>query len=324
MLSDEDLVRTLVAARFPQWAGLPVSRTGSHGTVNAIYRLGGAMAVRLPLAEGGARDVEKEHHWLPRLAAHLPVPIPAPLAQGGPGDGYPWVWSVCRWLEGEPLTRWLGTGRGEQTSGADGSPLDSNELATDLAQFITALRRVDPAGAPPAYRSEQLAARDTDTRRTIEALREALGEEGREGALAVWRAALSAPAPDGPGVWSHGDLQPGNILIKEGRLGAVIDFGCVGLADPALDLMAAWYLLPATARPRFRTALAADDATWRRARGWALSVALPELAHYRTTNPVMADNARRVIGELLAERADLRGGVIRAGSDPNAESVREE
>ncbi|MGW1465598.1 aminoglycoside phosphotransferase family protein [Streptomyces sp. NPDC002308] len=307
MLSDEDLVRALVAAQFPQWAGLPVTRTGSHGTVNAIYRLGGAMAVRLPLGEDGARDVEKEHHWLPRLAAHLPVPIPAPLAQGGPAEGYPWAWSVCRWLEGEPLTRWLGSSGSEQGAEESGSIPDGGELSSDLAQFITALRRIDTAGAPSAYRSEPLAARDADTRRTIEALREVLGEEGAEEALAVWRAALAAPEQDGPGVWSHGDLQPGNILIKEGRLGAVIDFGCMGLADPALDLMAAWYLLPATARPRFRTALDADGATWRRARGWALSVALPELAHYRTTNPVMADNARRVIGELLAEETGLRG-----------------
>ncbi|MFD6425586.1 aminoglycoside phosphotransferase family protein [Streptomyces sp. NPDC060198] len=303
MLSDEDLVRALVAAQFPQWAGLPVHRTGDHGTVNAVYRLGGAMAVRLPLAEGGARDVEKEQHWLPRLAAHLPVPVPAPLAEGGPGEGYPWSWSVCRWLEGEPLTGWSGTEAGEQ-AGEDADSLpDPSELASELAQFITALRRVDRSGAPPAYRGEPLAGRDAATRRTIEALREVLGDEGSEGALAVWEAAVSAPAPDGPGVWSHGDLQPGNILIKEGRLGAVIDFGCMGLADPALDLMAAWYLLPAAARPRFRTESGADAATWRRARGWALSVALPELDHYRTTNPVMAGNARRVLGELLAEES---------------------
>ncbi|MEU1086613.1 aminoglycoside phosphotransferase family protein [Streptomyces sp. NPDC005892] len=306
MLSDEDLVRALVAAQFPQWAGLPVHRTGSHGTVNAIYRLGGAMAVRLPLAEPGARDVEKEHHWLPRLAAHLPVPIPAPLAQGGPGEGYSWPWSVCRWLEGEQLNRWLAPEGCELGVGVvEGHP-DGSELAADLAQFVIALRRVDPAGAPPAYRCEPLAARDDDTRRTIGSLRGVLhaapdGRPGAEAALAVWEAALRAPAPDGPGVWSHGDLQPGNILIKEGRLGAVIDFGCMGLADPALDLMAAWYLLPATARSGFRTASGADEATWRRARGWALSIALPELAHYRSTNQVMAANARRVIGELVAE-----------------------
>ncbi|MGW0854387.1 aminoglycoside phosphotransferase family protein [Streptomyces sp. NPDC002690] len=305
MLCDENLVRALVAAQFPQWAGLPVHRTGAHGTVNAVYRLGGAMAVRLPLGEGGARDAEKEHQWLPRLAEHLPVPIPAPLAQGSPGEGYPWSWSVCRWLEGEPLAGWLGPENGEHGPCA-GDTHPSGELASDLAQFISALRRVDSAGAPPAYRCEALVARDADTRRTAEGLRGVLGEisgdgRGADTAIAVWEAALSAPAPDGPGVWSHGDLQPGNILIKEGGLGAVIDFGCMGLADPALDLIAAWYLLPADARPRFRTALDADAATWRRARGWALSVALPELAHYRTTNPVMAANARRVIGELLAE-----------------------
>lgn len=310
MLSDEDLVRALVAAQFPQWAGLPVHRTGSHGTVNAIYRLGGAMAVRLPLGEGGARDVEKEHHWLPRLAAHLPVPIPVPLAQGDPGEGYPWTWSVCRWLEGEPLTGWLAPGNGEQSPADRDTRPESDELAADLAQFITALRRIDPAGAPPAYRSETLASRDAATRGTIESLRGApdagpvATSRGAGAALAVWDTALRAAAPDGPAVWSHGDLQPGNVLIKEGRLGAVIDFGCTGLADPALDLMAAWYLLPASARPRFRTAVRADDATWSRARGWALSVALPELAHYRTTNPVMATHARRVIGELLAEAGE--------------------
>ncbi|WEH40288.1 aminoglycoside phosphotransferase family protein [Streptomyces sp. NBC_01218] len=314
MLSDEDLVRALVAAQFPQWAGLPVRRTGSHGTVNAVYRLGGAMAVRLPLAEGGARDAEKEHHWLPRLATHLPVPIPAPLAQGEPGEGYPWPWTVCRWLEGEPLAGWSAAPGGEQPAESPDALPDGGELASDLAQFVAAMRCVDPAGAPPAYRSEPLAARDSGTRRAIGTLRGALEREPQalrppagEGrwdagaALAVWEAALRAPAPGGPVVWSHGDLQPGNVLIKEGRLGAVIDFGCMGLADPALDLIAAWYLLPAPVRPRFRTALGADDATWSRARGWALSIALPELVHHRTTNPVMAAHASRVIGELLAE-----------------------
>lgn len=282
--SDAALVRRLLAAQFPAWADLPVEPVRSSGTVNAIYRLGTDLTVRLPRVEGGSRDVATEHRWLPRLAPHLPHAVPAPLAQGVPGEGYPWSWSVCRWLDGA-----------NPGAGAGGA-----ELACDIAEFVLALRHVDTTDGPPAFRSEPLAARDTATRGALDALH---GVIDTAAAADAWAAALRAPAPEGPAVWVHGDLQPGNVLVTgDGRLSAVIDFGCMGLADPAVDLIPAWYLLRAEARPTFRTRVGADPATWERARGWALSIALMELSYYRTSNPVMAGTARRVIGEVVGER----------------------
>ncbi len=180
----------------------------------------------------------------------------------------------------------------------DGGVNDPGLFARDLAGFVTALHRVAPENGPASYRSEPLGARDAETRAAIGALR---GTVDTVAATAVWEASLEAPAWPGPTVWVHADLQPGNLLVDGGRLSAVIDFGCLGLGDPAVDLIAAWYVLPARARGVFRAALGVDDAAWARGRGWALSVALAELSSYRDTNPVMAGVARHVIGEVLAE-----------------------
>ncbi|MFD4026445.1 aminoglycoside phosphotransferase family protein [Streptomyces sp. NPDC058576] len=283
MIIEPSLVRGLVAAQFPHWADLPVEAVDASGTVNAIYRLGRDKAVRLPRTEGGAADVATEHRWLPVLAARLPFPVPLPLAQGVPGEAFPRNWSVCTWLDG------TNPRPGDASSASD-------LLAADLAEFVLALRRIDPADAPPAYRSESLASRDTATREALVALG---GVLDREKTTAAWNEALAAPPFTARPVWVHGDLQPGNVLVAEDRLTAVIDFGCTGLADPAVDLIAAWYLLTAGARRTFRTAVAADDATWTRGRGWALSIALLELAHYREANPVMARIAGHVIDEIV-------------------------
>ncbi|MFE5095604.1 aminoglycoside phosphotransferase family protein [Streptomyces sp. NPDC056638] len=281
---DRSLVRRLIAAQFPQWIGLPVEPVVPVGTSNAMYRLGEDLVVRLPRTAGAAGDVEKEHHWLPRLAPSLPAAIPVPLGRGGPAEGYPWHWSVFRWLDG--------------ANPAVGEVLEPGPLAVDLANFVAALHRIDPADGPPSFRSEPLAARDTATRAAIAELHEAVDAGA---ALAVWEAALRASAPTGPAVWIHADLQPGNLLLANGRLSAVIDFGCMGLGDAAVDLIAAWYLLPARARGVFRTALRADDAAWARGRGWALSTALGELRYYRDSNPAMAAIARHVIREVLTD-----------------------
>lgn len=179
-------------------------------------------------------------------------------------------------------------------------PRRPHALAADLAEFVTALHRIDPADGPPSYRSESLAARDRATRAAVAELP---GVVDTGAAIAAWETALQAPAWPGPAVWIHADLQPGNLLTVRGRLAAVIDFGCLGLGDPAVDLIVAWYVLPADARGAFRTALGADDATWARGRGWALSIALSELRYYRDSNPVMAAIARQVIEEVRIEHA---------------------
>ncbi|WP_411082694.1 aminoglycoside phosphotransferase family protein [Streptomyces sp. cmx-18-6] len=285
LLDSATLVRALIAAQFPHWADLPVEAVDVSGTANAVHRLGDDKAVRLPRTEGSAADVAKEHRWLPRLAPRLPVPVPVPLAQGVPAEGFPRAWSVCTWIEGANPTPGDGTWAPEL-------------FAADLAEFVLALRRIDATDGPPAYRSEALASRDAKTRKVMAELDGVLDAGA---ATAAWDKALTAPAFTGAPVWVHGDLQPGNVLVADGRLTGVIDFACMGLADPAVDLIAAWYLLPAGAREAFRTAVEADDASWERGRGWALSIAVMELAAYRESNPVMARNAWWVIGEILAE-----------------------
>jgi aminoglycoside phosphotransferase (APT) family kinase protein len=281
---DDALVRRLLTAQFPQWGDLPIMRVASDGTVNAMYRLGEDMAVRLPLVESGAKDVAGERQLLTRLAPLLPVAIPVPLAEGMPAEDYPWHWSVYRWLAGEnPVV---------------GGMSDPNGFAMDLAEFVTALRRIDPTDGPPAYRGGPLAEQDAGTRSAIEALD---GMIDTEAATAAWdESLLQARSWAGPPVWVHGDLMPGNLLTADGRLSAVIDFGTVGVGDPACDLIVAWNLLPTEARNLYRDALQVDDAAWARGRGRALSMALIQLPYYKDTNPGMAANARHVIKEVLA------------------------
>jgi aminoglycoside phosphotransferase (APT) family kinase protein len=286
---DASLVRKLLAAQFPHWAGLPIEPVRSAGTDNAIYRLGDDMAVRLPRIGWAAGQPAKEHAWLSRLAPLLPLPIPVALGKGAPAEGYPWEWSVCTWLAGE-----------NATLDRIGDPCGT---ATALGEFVAALQQVDPTGGPApgehnSGRGVPLAVRDAPTRAAIAELD---GTFDADTLAAAWDAALQAPPWHGPPVWLHGDLQSGNLLAVDGRLSAVIDFGCLGVGDPACDVMTAWAYLPAGARDAFRAALPVDDATWARARGWALSVGLIALPYYETTNRVLAGIARRAIDAVLAD-----------------------
>lgn len=287
--TDVSLVRRLLVAQFPQWADLPIDPVTSAGTDNAIYRLGDNMSVRMPRIHWATGQVEKEQRWLPKLAPHLPLAVPVPIATGNPGEGYPWHWSVVPWMEGETWTiDRIG---------------DLREAAADLAQFITALQRIDPTGGPlPGpqnfFRGVPLSMRDAHTRAAIAASGDMVDADAM---IAAWEAALAAPSWDGPPVWVHGDLsRPGNLLVAGGRLGAVIDFGCLGVGDPACELSAAWALFSGESRDVFRTALPFDEATWARGRGWALT-AVGAIPYYRDTNPAIVAEARHVIDEVLAD-----------------------
>ncbi len=283
------LVLRLLITQFPQWANLPIEPAHSAGTGNALYRLGDDMVVRLPRIPSAIGQVAKEQKWLPILAPLLPLNIPTPLAKGKPSDGYPWHWSVYRWLEGEDGTA---------------APIaDPRQAATDLAQFITALQQIEATDGPPPgqhnfYRGVPLALRDQETRDAIAALHDVIDVDE---ATAAWDTAIATPLWNKAPVWLHGDLHAGNLLVQQGRLSAVIDFGGLGVGDPACDVMAAWTLLSAESRVVFRELLQVDDATWARGRGWALSFGLIALPYYQITNPVLAGIARRAINEVLAD-----------------------
>lgn len=291
--TDTSLVRRLLATQFPQWASLPLSRVPSAGTDNAMYRLGSDLVVRLPRIDWAVEAVRKEVEWLPRLAPHLPWPVPQPVALGKPAEIYPYPWSVYRWINGEEAT--LRNVR------------DRHELARDLANFILALRAIplpsaDVQGAMTSNRGGRVAVVDEPARAAIAACEGLL-----DGAAltAAWEVALDAPVGREAPVWLHGDLKPGNLLASGGRLSAVIDFGGLAVGDPAVDLLVAWNLLDAGARQTFRKALTVDEATWLRARAWALAVGLFALPYYQHTNPGLAAVSRYQLGEVLD---DLRLG----------------
>ncbi len=286
---DISLVRRLITAQFPQWAALPVEPVQPCGTDNALYRLATRMVVRLPYRERAARTLAKERLWLPRLGPTLPFAVPVPLAEGFPAEGYPFTWSIYRWLEGEHATVDRVT--------------NVNELAADLAHFVAALQRIDSADGPSPgahnfFRGVPLAKRDAETRAAITQLGKAIDQDA---ATTVWEAALHVPVWDASPVWIHGDLDSRNLLVKQGRLCGVIDFGGLGVGDPACDVMVAWKLFPGKARDVFRTHLSVDPSTWARSRGWALSQAVIALSSYTVeTNPTLVLEAQRWIREVLA------------------------
>jgi GrpB-like predicted nucleotidyltransferase (UPF0157 family) len=274
---DEALARRLVDEQFPEWAGLPLTRVLPAGTDNAIFRLGDELAVRIPRIDGRTAPGGKEREWLPKIAPRLPLETHLPVAQGHPGAGFPWYWDVYTWVEGE--TR-------------DMLDIDPVQAARDLAGFITALRSIDPAGAPRG-RGVPLAERDVQARAWL---------AGDPRLLAEWEKALATPPWDGPPVWAHGDLDARNWLVRDGRIAAVVDWSCMGVGDPAIDVMVAWKLASAPAKLAFREALDVDDDTWARARGWALSQGVGATTYYTLeTNPVLVREGRRWIDDVMSD-----------------------
>jgi aminoglycoside phosphotransferase (APT) family kinase protein len=286
---DAEQVRRLIERQFPQWAGLPVQPVADGGWDNWTYHLGPGMLVRLPSASEYALAVDKEHRWLPVLAPQLPLPIPVPLAKGEPGAGYPYPWSIYPWLDGQPAS-------------AD-RILDPVRFALDLAGFLTALRSIDPAGGPlPGkhnwFRGGPLRTYDGQTQN---ALAELDGHIDAGLARQVWKSALDARW-DGVESWFHGDVAEGNLLLNDGQLAGVIDFGTCGVGDPACDMAIAWTLLTAEGRQTFRERLLAGPAEWARGRGWALWKTLATYAS-RLGAGEEAASARHVLSEILSDYA---------------------
>ena len=278
---DETLVRRLLAGQFPKWADLPLRRIEPSGTVNAIFRLGDELSVRLPRRKGPTTPGSREFEWLPKLAPLLAVDVPVPVAQGRPSAGYPWFWEVHRWIEGEtvPVTE-----------------IDPVQAAHDLASLVGAMQKIDPAGAPQG-RGIPLAERDQEMRYWLARF------HGDPRVTAEWDRALAATPWDRGPVWHHGDLDVRNWLVRDGRISGVIDWGAMGVGDPACDVMVAWKLHSPAARDAFREALPTDGATWVRARGWVVSQAVAILAYYTSeNNPVLFHEADAWLELVLSER----------------------
>jgi aminoglycoside phosphotransferase (APT) family kinase protein len=266
------LVQRLVAAQFPQWADLPVTRVERDGWDNTTFRLGEDKSVRLPSGDMYTAQVDKEQRWLPVLAPQLPLPIPQPLAKGEPTREFPRPWSIYGWLGGQHAT-------------ANGIA-DLTRFATDVARFLDALYRADTVDGPPAgahshFRGGPLATWDAQTRGLIAALD---GQIDGDTVTTAWETSLAAEFRGTP-VWVHGDVVASNLLVADGELSAVIDFGCSAVGDPACDVAIAWTLFQGDSRRAFRDALGVDDAMWQRGRGWALWKALVEVWHARAHDP---------------------------------------
>ncbi|WP_314174093.1 aminoglycoside phosphotransferase family protein [Streptomyces winkii] len=293
--ADEEVVRALLREQRPEWAALPVSPAGA-GTDNTMYRLGDQLLIRLPRTPDNAEAVRKEQAWLPRLAPHLPCRIPEPVHVGTPGSAFSLDWSVFRWIDGDEA--------------GPGTVTDWSAFGADLAEFVRSLHSVPLMGAVRRgelswYRGGDVQACDRwvdgcfDDCRRIEGLDLDLTRLRH-----LWQSALALPGPPGPQVWLHGDLKPSNLLVQRGRLHAVIDFGGLSVGFPDAEHAPVWDLPPA-ARQAYRDAMGLGDATWQRARAWAIAVAVSGVSYYWGTYPAFVTEclARlRAILEAAGER----------------------
>lgn len=297
-----ELVRDLLADQFPEYAALTITPVPSAGTDNALFRLGGELSVRMPRIGWAVDSIDREFQWLPALGPNLTLPVPEPIALGKPGRGYPCSWTICRWIAG--------------TNPTVGRTPHPGDLAVGLARFLRSLRAVDTTGAPAAKRGIPVASRDGEVRTAVAALREIQASGSAddpavapilsidlEALLALWNADIAVPDWNKPPVWIHADISPLNVLCNNrGRLSAVIDFGTMGIGDPAVDCYGAWNLLDADSREIFRLELDLDADTWARGRAWALSIALIQLPYYYRTNPGLTAVSHQVLAELLGQR----------------------
>jgi aminoglycoside phosphotransferase (APT) family kinase protein len=283
---DEALACALVRSQFPRWAHLPMRRVARDGWDNRSFRLGDEMVVRLPSAEAYAAQVEKEHRWLPVLAAVLSHPIPTPMAMGRPGEGYPWPWSVYRWVEGDSVE--------------PAAVAQSAAFAADVAAFLARLQRVDAREGPPPgkhnfFRGGSLSIYESEVR---EAVRRLQGRIDGASVMGLWESAARTSWDRAP-VWVHGDVSSGNLLSRRRRLAGVLDFGSLAVGDPACDLSIAWTVFRGAAREAFQRKLQLDAPTWLRARAWALWKGLIVAAGLSETNAAEWVEPLGVIDQIL-------------------------
>ena len=286
----EATVRALIAAQFPQWQGLSVTRIAAQGTVNAIFRVGDELAARFPLRPG---DVAQTRRWLEteaaaacELAGRTRFRTPEPVAIGGPGAGYPLPWSVQTWLPG--------------VIASDEDPGESTAFAHDLAEFIRAVRAIDTRGRAFHGTGRGGNLKDHDAwLETCFGRSEALLDVPR--LRQIWNHLRTLPRATEQDVMTHGDLIPGNVLVRDGRLAGVLDVGGLGPADPALDLVAAWHLLEDGPRHELRDDLDCGDLEWERGKAWAFQQAMGLVWYYAETNQPMSRMGRTTLQRIVAD-----------------------
>lgn len=288
LTSDVSLAKQLVKQQFPHWTKLPIKAVESGGTDNNIFRLGAHICLRLPRRPDAIAQVAREQEFLPRFN-NLPLQVPQPLALGKPTNAYTSPWTICNWIDGQE---------------AHLDNIDNvNDMAQQLAQFLTALHQVNIDGAPLA--SEDTGNRGVDLSLkhlgTSKAINGVSNEYDAKILTKIWQQARDQPKWQSAPVWLHGDIKPDNLIAKNGQLAAVIDFGLMAVGDPAVDLMLAWSVLPPTARAIFKAILQTDENTWARGRGWALSVSLIALDYYKVSNVKLANLSRHTINQVIKE-----------------------
>lgn len=255
-----DLVKKLIFEQFPQWSHLEIKPVKNSGHDNRTFHLGDDLTIRLPSGKEYEPQIQKEAKWLPVLAQHLSLPITAPVAKGKPTPEYPLAWSINRWLVGETVTH---------------TNVDLQKFAIELARFLKELEAINAENGPQAgahnfYRGGDLAV-------YIEEFEQALTQlpagPQRNHYQDIWTTALATKWEKKP-VWVHGDIAVGNLLVNDGHLSGVIDFGILGTGDPACDLVMAWTFFDSKSRKAFKEEMGLDDTTWQRGKGWALWKAL--------------------------------------------------
>ncbi|KAA0966088.1 aminoglycoside phosphotransferase family protein [Sporosarcina sp. ANT_H38] len=257
---DVKLVGELVDTQFPKWANLTIKPVKHGGNDNRTFHLGEEMAVRLPSHKHYEPQVEKEAKWLPKLAPHLSLPITVPMGKGKPTKDYPYVWSINKWIDGDTVTQ---------------DNVDLNQFAWDLAKFLKELESIDASEGPRSgahnfYRGGDLSVYDSETQEALDKLE---GKINVKKCKMIWEQALLSKWVIEP-VWVHGDIAPGNLLVQNGHLTGVIDFGILGTGDPSCDLSIAWTFFDKSSRRTFMESMDLDKETWKRAKGWALWKAL--------------------------------------------------
>lgn len=285
---DVPLVQRLISTQFPEWANLMIKPVKFSGWDNRTFHLGEHMTIRLPSSVEYSKQVEKEQYWLPKLAPKLPLSIPTPIAMGAPSKEYPLHWSIYKWIDGDTVSI-------ERVS-------DLNQFAVTLAEFLVAFQQCDTTGGPlPGehnfFRGGNLAIYDAETKEATKTLGHKIDVDI---VTNIWNAARNSTWRNSP-VWIHGDMATGNLLVKHGQLKAVIDFGQLGIGDPACDLVIAWTFFRNESRKVFRETLKLDSETWARARGWALWKALIIYAGLSGTNPNDIEKSKLIISEVIAD-----------------------